>query len=101
MSKRPEHATDCPGCDTGWTASGLLCKQCENAVNTSNPILYPQWLEARHFLDAVGTDAPSRPSGPEGWAAIEAFRRGLIVGTARVLSSARAAQHAIWGKKKP
>jgi len=82
MKQRPEHAADCPGCDTGWVFGDLLCPRCTNNVNTAQPDYYPSWLSARAELYSTH---PTVPSGPEGWAAIEAYRRGLIVGTARAM----------------
>lgn len=92
MSQRPEHATDCPGCDTGWCVSALLCPMCTNAVTTSNPELYDRylsaWAEKARFpghIEAIAT---------------EAYRRGLVVGTARVLNAQRIAQRDAWRQKK-
>ena len=98
MSARPDHAQDCPGCDSGWTVGDLLCPLCAAAVNTSNPELYPTWLAARSALWGDVEKMP--PSGPHGWVAIEAYRRGFIVGMARMLSTARAQQHEAWQAAK-
>lgn len=103
MSKRPEHATDCPGCETGWTASGLLCSLCESAVNTGQPDLFPEWMKRRARHTALLQDNDVKPVNPyliNSEACAEHFYRGVIIGTARVLSAARAAQHASWRRKK-
>lgn len=97
MKKRPEHATDCPGCKTGWVTGELLCPRCARNVQVSQPILYDAWMSARAAL--YGDPDKMPPSGPEGWVAIEAYRRGLIVGTALVISSAIGKQLATWRKK--
>lgn len=103
MSKRPEHAQDCPGCDTGWTVGDLLCPLCMNAVNTGQPDLYPKWTSHRaNHLELLGDDDghPSHLGLVNAEACLEHFYRGVIIGTARVLSAVRAAQHAAWKKKR-
>jgi len=88
MSKRPDHATDCPGCDTGWCVDTLLCPMCVAAVGTSTPLLMESWISARGELSLF--------PGNVSVIAQEAFRRGLVVGTARVCSAQRAAQRDEW-----
>lgn len=103
MSKRPEHATDCPGCDTGWTASGLLCPLCESTVNTAQPDLYLKWMDHRaKHAELLNDDdgGPNHYDLTHAEACLEAFYRGVIIGTARVLSAARAAEQAAWKERK-
>lgn len=77
MTKRPAHATDCPGCNIGCVSGELLCPRCMNAVHAAQPTYYDAWMSARAVLDQRKEDTAA--------AASEAFRRGLIVGTAIVL----------------
>ena len=102
MKKRPEHATNCPGCETGWTASGLLCPLCESAVNTGQPDLYPKWMGHRARHSELLNDDDGNPAHLDlvhAETCAEHFFRGVIIGTARVLSAARNAQRASWRKK--
>jgi hypothetical protein len=89
---RPSHAADCPGCKTGWTTGELLCRLCAYAVHEKDATLFGSWLRARAALHAEAP--PPLPPGDDGWAAIEAFRRGLLVGTAQILSREREAVRA-------
>lgn len=103
MSTRPAHAKDCPGCDTGWTVGELLCPLCTTTVHTSQPELYDRWLSARaRYNEMVNNDdgGPSHYDLMNAEACIEAYYRGFIVGTARVLSAQRAAQHEEWKRRK-
>lgn len=75
MSKRPPHATDCPGCPSGWVVGVLLCPLCAQRVNTAQPDIYDRWLTARGEKDRFHL-AP-------GALATEAFLRGVIVGMAK------------------
>jgi hypothetical protein len=74
MTRRPEHAADCPGCLTGWVDGALLCPRCQAAVHATNAELYPMWMKAR----ALSVNTPTKTE----YIAMEAYRRGLIVGTA-------------------
>jgi|GEM_PF-2351789 len=87
--KRPAEAADCLGCPTGWTMGDLLCKRCANAVHAVQPTLYDRWITVR---SAAQTD-------PE-MVATEAYRRGLIVGTAQLISKQREAQQEAWRARK-
>lgn len=80
MKKRPEHATDCPACD-GWIGGAdLLCMQCSDRVCKDHAQLVRDWLDAR----ARSASAPSVEH-----LAREAYRRGLVVGTAMLLFQKR------------
>jgi len=77
VKSRPAHADDCPGCDTGWVWGDLLCPRCASAVQKAQPSFYTGWLAARAALELRKEDTAA--------IGLEAFQRGLIVGTARLL----------------
>lgn len=78
--KRPEHAADCPGCD-GWIAGAtILCSRCTGRVQQFKPELYPYWLSLRAVMNHSTADACA-----------EAFTRGYIIGTAKVLHTQKGA----------
>ncbi len=79
MKRRPEHATDCPGCDIGWVTGELLCPRCAEKVQAARPTFYTTWLHARAAMVAAPQDTVAT--------AMEAYHRGLIVGTAMALKS--------------
>ena len=78
MKRRPDQASDCPGCNVGWVIGDLLCPRCADKVQNAQPDFYPQWLKSR--AAAVHGDKTDTVS-----AALEAYHRGLIVGTAILL----------------
>lgn len=96
--KRPEHAADCPGCKTGWVVYSLLCGICTKAVQAKRPSIFDSWREAKEALQK--SEPPPAPPGGYGWAAVEAFRRGVIVGTALLLSEQREAESIQWNAKR-
>lgn len=103
MSQRPEHAQDCPGCDTGWTASGILCKRCTDAVNAFNAGLYPAFMGHRaEYARLVANDSGGLVDMElaANEAGREAYFRGVIIGTAIVLTAQRNERHAAWMEKK-
>ena len=87
MNNSPLDANDCPGCDAGWVMAELLCPRCDSRVQRHCPDLVSDWLEAR--VDAFGGKAGKLEMLPARAAfdliASEAFYRGVLVGTARVL----------------
>ena len=103
MKQRPEHAQDCPACDKGWTASGILCMRCTDAVIEFDAGLYPAFMKHRaEHARLVAHDAGGLAimELAQAEACLEAYFRGVIVGTARVLSEARTQQHAAWQQQK-
>jgi hypothetical protein len=85
MTRRPEHAADCPGCQTGWVDGTMLCPRCTQAVQSSAPDLYPAWLKARAAEVKATYNLPPRDQAEHNIMENEAFTRGLIVGTAMAL----------------
>lgn len=103
MKSRPAHADDCPGCDTGWTASGILCMRCTDAVNFFNAGLFPAFMKHRaEYARIVANDSGGLVDIE--LASLEACRevyfRGVIIGTAIVLTAQRNERHAAWIEKK-
>jgi len=87
MKKRPHDANQCPGCDSGWVMSNLLCPLCMSRVQRHGPDLVDDWLEAR--VDAFGglPGKLDKVTSRQAFTLIasEAFCRGVLVGTARTL----------------
>ncbi len=91
MTPRPDHAIDCQAC-AGWTTDELLCPRCSKAVHRHDKGLWPLWLKARAtYVQLVKDDDGSlyHKDFVNSAACVEAFQRGFIVGTARVLNGRR------------
>lgn len=100
---RPEHAADCPGCDTGWTTGELLCPRCEDAVHKADPSMYPLYLEARNFHSIREQTSGQNEDGQRlTKQAFEkhAYTRGVIVGAARILSIQRTERFASYKRRR-
>lgn len=86
--KRPETATDCPGCPTGWVMADLLCPMCTKRVYASDPDLYYTWTRTRSHM----CNQPAE----KGRVAAEAFWRGVIVGTAKATYKPRSTRRGVY-----